>query len=361
MTAPDLWVGESFIAGSWYLIKGNLADFLNYVEQDAVGPLRMYYNFLSSLRGLRYYLRQYILNKYYTRQVSRHYDIDSRIYEMILDDEMLYTCAFFLDEEQSLESAQQNKLTTTIDRLSLSYGPVHVLDIGCGWGGLARALVRQHHEVKVCGLTISKTQLISAHKRDVHSLSAEQVNRIEYRLEDYIDHKRSDYYDAVSVVGMIEHVGLGGYPKFFGQINRFLRPGGTAVVHTIVSPTPAAPTNRWIDRHIFTGGYAPSISELVRAAERASFRISGVHIYEPLHYRRTIQCWLGNFISNIAVIRGYLRTLKYTELDIDVFVRTWVFYLSAVRNMFVGSEHRSSHQVVQLVLRKLGKNEAPQG
>jgi cyclopropane-fatty-acyl-phospholipid synthase len=352
MAAPNLWVGESYVAGSWHLIKGNLSDFLNALEHEARQPFKSYYEFLSKLRGLRFYLRQYILNKHYTRQVKRHYEVDPKIYEMILDDEMFYTCAFFIDGAETLAAAQQNKASITIERMSLPAGPVRVLDIGCGWGGMLRSIVKRHNQVEVCGLSISSAQIEWAKKRDSETLSRQQADRMEYRLEDYVDHARCNYYDAVSIVAMIEHVGLGGYDEFFGKVHHFLKPGGAAVVHTIVSPLPAIPTNSWIDRHIFTGGYAPSISELLVAAEKCQFRISGVYIHEPIHYRRTIECWLGNFLNSTEAITEYLGTVAYSESDIDRFIRTWVFYLSGVRNMFIGDQQQS-HQVVQLCVNRL--------
>jgi cyclopropane-fatty-acyl-phospholipid synthase len=198
---------------------------------------------------------------------------------------MLYTCAFFADGATSLASAQQNKIATTIDRMSLLPGAKRVLDIGCGWGAMARALTRRYSDVEVCGLSISAGQIDWAKKKDREVLSVDQAHRIEYQLEDYVHHDGRGRYDGITVVGMIEHVGLGGYAEFFRKLHEFLKPGGSAVVHTIVSPLPAVPTNSWIDRHIFTGGYAPSISELVASVEQLPFHIVGIHVALPSHHR----------------------------------------------------------------------------
>src|SRR5580704_4764973 len=320
LIAPNLWVGESFTSGEWYLCQGDLSDFLEVVQKDAPRAFLRYYEFTAALRGVRYYLGQYLLNRYYTRKVRRHYEVDSRVYEMILDPEMVYTCGFFEDGNESLEAAQRKKLAAAITRLQLPNGPVKILDIGCGWGATARALVVGHSRAKVCGLSISKSQIDWAAKWDLQTLTADQLRRIEYRMEDYVDHDRVGFYDAVSVIGMIEHVGLGGYDAFFGRIYKFLKPGGTALVHTIISPTPAEPTNRWIDRHIFTGGYAPSVSELVRAIERHPFRIAGLYVYRPRHYRRTIECWLQNFKSNISSMSHYFKQVGDSETKIEKFI-----------------------------------------
>jgi cyclopropane-fatty-acyl-phospholipid synthase len=353
MALPNLWVGESFTAGAWYLRKGDLSDFLEAIRKDAPGGFEQYYRFTAALRGLRYYLGQHLLSRYYTRKVKRHYDVDSRIYEMILDPEMLYTCAFFEEANETLQVAQGKKLAAALSRMNLPQGPAKVLDIGCGWGAMARAVVREYPCAEVCGLSISKNQIDWAARRDSQVLAADQFCRIEYHLEDYVDHNRSKFYDGISVIGMIEHVGLTGYDTFFGCVYKFLKPGGTALVHTIVSPIPADPTNRWIDRHIFTGGYAPSVSELTRAIERYPFRIAGLYIYRPRHYRRTIECWLQNFRSNVSGVSSYLRTLGEPEIKIEKFIRTWLFYLSGVRNMF-SEEDSQSHQVVQFAITKVG-------
>lgn len=356
---PNLWVGESYVAGKWYLIRGDLADFLEAIYVGANPAFRSYYRLLSGMRGLNFLLRQHLLTYFYTRKVASHYEVDSRVYELILDEDMLYTCAFFNTGYEELAAAQKHKLAVTIERLSLPSGHAAVLDIGCGWGAIERAVVQQHPTARVCGLTISQSQIDWARNRDAACLSGEQAQRIEYRLEDYLNHHNEGHYDAISVVGMIEHVGLSGYPAFFEKIYTLLKPGGNAVIHTIVSPDPAHPTNAWIDRHIFTGGHAPSISELIRCAEIQGFRIAGVHIYPPRHYRRTIECWLLNFRANLRLIEVHLRSRGSSNAEIDRFVRVWTFYLSGVRNMFA-EEGKGSHQIVQLCLQRLEDVGVPQ-
>jgi cyclopropane-fatty-acyl-phospholipid synthase len=353
MLAPNLWVGESFIAGKWYLKKGNLSEFLLAGTTEASAAFRAYYDLTVNLKDLRHCIGQYLLNRYYTRRVRDHYEVDSAIYELILDDEMLYTCAFFDPQHDSLPAAQQNKLDIVIERMNLPSGSARALDIGCGWGAMARGLVRRHPGVEVCGLSISENQIAWAKKKDAACLTQPQSVRIEYRLEDYIDHPRSNHYDAVSVIGMLEHVGLAGYKHFFAKIHDVLKQGGKAVIHTIVSPTPGVPTNNWIDKHIFTGGYAPSISELVGAVERHGFHIAGLHMHPAGNYKKTIECWLDNLLKNTGAFRSHLAGLNYGREEIDRFMRIWVFYLSGVRNMFVGGGGEKCHQIAQLALTKL--------
>ncbi len=134
MLAPNLWVGEAYVSGQWFLKKGRLSDFLQAIAQNANVSFRKYYEIMSLVKGVRFWLGQYLLNRHYTRRVKQHYDLDSKIYEMILDPKMLYTCAFFLHESDTLESAQQNKIEAAIERMSLPALRAQVLDIGCGWG-----------------------------------------------------------------------------------------------------------------------------------------------------------------------------------------------------------------------------------
>jgi len=352
MLAPGLKVGEGFVAGDWYLQKGNLSDFLRAGKANAKFPFKEYYLLSAKMGGIRHYLGQYILNRYFTRKVKHHYDVDSRIYEMLLDDEMVYTCGFFNNDGDGLAAAQQNKIATAIARMALPPDQARVLDIGCGWGATERALVRGHPGVEVCGLSISQGQIDWAKRKDLQSLSASEINRIEYRLEDYTDHKRSDYYDAISVIGMLEHVGLGGYDEFFAAAYKFLKPGGRALIHTIVSPTPATPTNKWIEKHIFTGGYAPSLSELTRSVEPHAFHISGMYLYPPVHYRKTIDAWTENFVKNIPDAAAYLKSIGFSTEKAEAFIRTWIFYLAAVRIMFTDDAERN-HQIVQMCITKL--------
>jgi cyclopropane-fatty-acyl-phospholipid synthase len=351
LIAPNLWVGESYAAGSWYLRKGSLTEFLDVIQREAPRAFQRYYEFTAALRGFRYYRGQYLLNVQYTRKVRQHYEVDATIYEMILDREMVYTCGFFETADQDLDVAQQNKLAVAIARLELPEGSAKVLDIGCGWGATARAIVRSHEHAEVCGLSISEGQIEWARERDCSVLSANQLRRIDYRAEDYVNHNVTQSYDAAIVIGMIEHVGLGGYETFFRRLYGFLKFGGTAVIHTIAAPTPGKPANPWIDKKIFTGGHAPSVSELVRAIERQPFQITGLYIYRSANYRRTIECWIHNFISNEPLLTRYMLRQGAAESEVEQFIRTWLFYLSGVRNMF-SDGNRRSYQVVQVCIRK---------
>lgn len=348
---PDFWAGEGFIRGDWYLKKGCLAEFLRIVEVHAPRPFRAYYQLLSGFRGAGFYLKQHLFSRYFTRKARAHYDIDPAIYSMILDPEMVYTCAFFDDGHRTLAEAQQNKIATAIGRMGLPVERPRVLDIGCGWGATERALVRQHPSAEICGLSISANQIRWAARRDADTLTRSQAARIEYRVEDFERHDRAEYYDGICAIGMIEHVGLSGFGGFFAQIGRLLRPGGTALIHSIVCPISASPTNRWIDKRIFMGGYAPSLAELIAAIELHPLSVSSIHLHGPTHYRRTIEAWTENLEANAGRMRDYLRANDLSRVQAERIVLTWRFYLNGVRNMF-DDKPSKTHQIAQICIKK---------
>jgi cyclopropane-fatty-acyl-phospholipid synthase len=349
--APNLNVGETFVTGDWFLRRGRLSDFIALIKTNPPRFYGAYYRFISQFRGFRFFIEQFFLRRYFTRQVRSHYELDSAIYELILDPELVYTCAFFETPEDTLPEAQQRKIATVIGRMKLPEGPSQVLDIGCGWGATERALVRAYPEANVCGLTISRTQVVWASVRDQGSLSDNQRARIEYRLEDFTAHARRNHYDGVCVVGMIEHVGLGGYEEFFRFIHDALKPGGTAVVHTIVSPVSEFPSNRWMDKHVFVGGYAPSVSELTRAVEQVPLGLTGVHLYSPTEYRRTIEYWLEKLRANRQRLIGHVLSRARSREAAEQTYRMWDFYLSGVRNMF-DPEEPQTHQIAHICVSK---------
>jgi cyclopropane-fatty-acyl-phospholipid synthase len=351
ITDPGFWVGESYVAGRWYLRRGALADFLDTIQREAPRRFASYYRLVHRLRRWHHLLGQHLVNRSYTRQVKSHYDVDPILYGYILDDELVYTCGFFDAAHTSLSEAQQNKLQITLSRLALNGQRARVLDIGCGWGAAERAFVRQYQDGEICGLSISTGQIAWAKAKDEGSLTASDRERVEYRHEDYAQHDRPGYYDAVFAIGMIEHVGLGGYRQFFQQVGRLLAPGGTGLVHSILAPVSDIPSNRWIDRYIFRGGYAPSLAELTHAIESQPLRVTAIHLHEPSNYRTTLQSWIDNFHANLERLTGYLQGKGFGVARVEATIRTWEFYLSSVRNMF-DPRAAHTHQTVQICFSK---------
>ena len=312
---------------------------------------RIYYYFISRFFGVFIQFKQRIFIEYFTRQVKSHYEVDQSLYSLFLDEEMIYTCAFYQNEDETLEQAQINKIDTIINRISLP-STAKVLDIGCGWGAFARRLVQKQNNVDVVGLSISKNQLNWARTFSQKQLCSQEYSRIDFRLEDYLFHcpQNPDTYNAVVVIGMIEHVGLGHYHRFLNCIYETLQSMGKALIHTIISPTSKKPSNRWIDKHIFPGGYTPSIPELLGAVEKTSFIVENVFLHEGINYWNTIRDWRANFDISWNTLRNERMSQFSTPKIQEQFFRTWYFYLSSVQNMF--DEGLMGFKIAQILLKK---------
>ncbi len=346
---PTVEVGEQYMRGAWALQEGDLADFLRFCQQHTAPRFLNYYFSLGHRIRVRHALKQFIMTRRATRKVRSHYEIDSEIYACFLDPEMLYTCAFFDQPDMTLEEAQRHKVEVTSARMRVPERDGRVLDIGCGWGGMGRHLVLKNDSVQVTGLTLSAEQIRWTKMRNEAVLTPEQRVRANTLREDYLDHAQENYYDSVVAIGVMEHVGLGDYRTFLAHIAKALKPGGTAVIHTIVCERGGLPTNGWIDRYIFPGGYAPSIAEVLAAAE-GTLRVDDIHVHGPSHYWRTIDYWKAKFLVNVPRVKAHLKSKGHSEQHADSFIRMLHFYLSSVRSMF--EEDMLQHQIVQFVLRK---------
>ncbi len=348
---PGLSIGETYAGGEWYLQKGYLADFLFVMRNQAPKFYDTYYRFVSQFKGIRHYFQQYIFPRYFTRKVREHYDFDSQAYEMILGPSMVYTCGFFSGEHFSLEQAQDEKIRTVISRLRLREDAIQILDLGCGWGALDRAIVQEYPLAKICASSISGNQISWARERTALALPESQASRIEFLVEDYAVHPRFGVYDTVVVLGMLEHVGLGDYTQFFKLIEKLLKPGGTALVHTVVAPLSGQPSNRWINRRIFVGGYIPSLAEIARSVESSALSLTEIYLHSPKHYRKTIETWTQNLIANRTPFVAHLVAKGAAAEEAEKAFRTWHFYLSAVRNLFEPNAPHSD-QIVHICLNK---------
>lgn len=346
---PAFQGGETYRNGNWYLKRGELTRFLEELYSDQDRIFFRYFLLTYKAKYFSFLVQQKLFTKYFTRKVRSHYEFDSDLYSSFLDDEMVYTCAFFGNADDDLASAQIRKLDTVVSRMKLPDTEAMVLDIGCGWGSLSRRIVSTHSNVKYTGLTIAQTQIDRAKLLDGQRLTASQNERVDYRLEDYVDHISADNsgYDGISVIGMMEHVGLGHYNMFLQKICSLLKPKRRAVIHTIISGKSGEPTNTWIDRHIFHGGYAPSLAEITLAVEKCGCNIETVFVHEPKHYRRTLECWLSNFEVNWDEYKKS-KLSGWSDERSDELFRIWHFYLSAVRNMFVpeAMDFQVAHVVV---------------
>ncbi len=214
--------------------------------------------------------------------IESHYSVGNRYYDLFLDPTRLYSCAYFKHEDDSLEQAQQQKIAHLLNKLRLQPG-MHLLDIGCGWGHLAVAAAKRG--VRVLGITLSTEQL-----RGARALAEREgvADLVEFRLINYQD-LHDITFDRVISVGMFEHVGRGNGDQYFSKVAELLKPGGVSVLHTITQQQDR-PTNAWIDKYVFPGGYLPTVAELETGlARRGLWSVDRENLW--WHYAETLRHW----------------------------------------------------------------------
>ena len=240
------------------------------------------------------------------------------LFDNFLDPWRRYSCAYFRSPDEPLADAQITKLSRIAAKLRLQPHD-HVLDIGCGWGGLAFALATVEPEAKVTGITLSENQLAFASDA-VHTTP--KANRISFALRDY--RQQTGRFDKIVSVGMLEHVGAKHYDGYFASIARLLAADGLALVHSIAVSQRPRRCNRWINKYIFPGGYLPSLEQVSAAATRQGLKITDVEIMSG-HYEETLKQWRQAFFKNCASVRQHYD---------DRFIRMWEFYLAGCEYFF---------------------------
>ncbi len=317
---PHLAVGEAYMDGRLTIEEGSLYDFLDLVTR---GEPRNW--MLDAIDRMRRVMKQWQTRNpvgLAKKNVAHHYDLSGALYDLFLDADRQYSCAYFRDGVDDLEVAQRDKKIHLAAKLLLEPGQ-RILDIGCGWGGMALHLARES-DGRVDGITLSEEQLSIARDR---ARRAGLADRVEFRLEDY--RNTTGPYDRIVSVGMFEHVGPPNYDAYFGQIARLLTDDGVAVVHSIGQMRPPMAPGPWVKKYIFPGGYVPSLSEVLPAIERAGLWVTDIEILR-LHYARTCAVWLERFMAR----RDEARAL-YDER----FCRMWEFYLAGCVTAFRNSGH----------------------
>ena len=312
---PELKLGEAYMDGTFVVEQGSIADVLAVLlSQEHLGPRNW-----ALPRALRYLFRR--LQQFNRRSRSRtnvahHYDLDGRLYSLFLDGDQQYSCAYFERPGQSLDDAQLAKRRHLAAKLRVKPG-AKVLDIGCGWGGLALYLA-EVAGAQVTGITLSQEQ----HQRAQNRAQERGRRDVDFKLLDYRD--VDGRFDRIVSVGMFEHVGVSFYDAFFGQCTKLLADDGLALLHTIGRHSPPGITNPWIAKYIFPGGYIPALSEVLRAIERAGLIVTDVEILQ-LHYAETLKAWRERFLAHRdEVVRLYDQR----------FVRMWEFYLACSEMAF---------------------------
>lgn len=249
--------------------------------------------------------------------VAHHYDLDGGIYDLFLDADKQYSCAYFTRPDMSLDEAQLEKKRHIIDKLDIHSGD-RVLDIGCGWGGMALTIAEETG-AHVVGVTLSREQHKVATQRAIERGLAD---RVEFRLQDYRELEAG--FDRIVSVGMFEHVGVGHYAEYFSTVERLLKSDGVALIHTIGRLDPPAATNPWIAKYIFPGGYIPALSEMSASVEPTGLMMCDVEILR-LHYAETLREWRRRFMA---------RREEAASIYDERFCRMWEFYLAGSETSF---------------------------
>lgn len=322
---PRLGLGEAYMDGRFTVEGGDIMDFLSLVRTNNPWEKSGQLAPPSPLRALTGRVKAAVraVNKPGTsrRNVAHHYDIGNALYKLMLDAEhMQYSCAYFPREDMTLEEAQEAKLAHIAAKLNLAPG-LHVLDIGCGWGGMAIFLAKRAG-VTVHGITLSQEQLSLACQRAV---SADVADKVSFELIDYRDlAARGVLYDRIVSVGMFEHVGVPQYETFFRACASMLKDDGVMLLHTIGRMGRPGHTDAFTDKWIFPGGYIPALSETVAASEKVRLIAADVETLR-LHYARTIRHWYARITANRDAVVGMFD---------ERFYRLWTYYLAGAATSF---------------------------
>lgn len=315
---PELGLGEAYMDGALTIADDDLRGFLaaivaNVGQDHSTGWQRI----LTAWRQFKRRARQYNPVGTAQRNVAHHYDLSGELYELFLDSDKQYSCAYFLNSNDSLEDAQNQKKAHIASKLLIEPG-MRVLDIGCGWGGMGLTLARDFG-ARVVGVTLSEEQHRVAQSRaEAESLA----DRVEFRLMDY--RHVTETFDRVVSVGMFEHVGAPHYNEYFRHVRDRMNEDGIALIHSIGRATPPGTTSPWILKYIFPGGYIPSMSEVMKAVENQNLWPTDIEVWR-LHYAETLRHWHERFVANIEQVRSL-----YDER----FCRMWRFYLAASEMTF---------------------------
>jgi cyclopropane-fatty-acyl-phospholipid synthase len=316
---PDLKLGELYMEGRISVEEGDIAAVLallmhNLSLSKPTGALK----FLRAVRnGLRP-LQQFNPTGRAKRNVAHHYDLSGELYNLFLDRDRQYSCAYFPRGDETLEEAQIAKKRHIAAKLQLDKPGLKVLDIGCGWGGLALDMARDAG-AQVLGVTLSEEQIQVARER---SQAARLADRCRFELVDY--RALSGTYDRIVSVGMFEHVGMPHYQTFFNKCRDLLSDDGVMLLHTIGRTDESGSTNPWIAKYIFPGGYVPALSEVMPAIEKSGLQVTDVEILR-LHYAKTLAEWRRRFMHHRAEI---------AQLYDERFCRMWEFYLAGAEMAF---------------------------
>lgn len=330
MLNPALKLGEGYMDGQFIMEEGTIYDFLSLMARNGAKratpwPVKM----LAATFYVSDRVRNLWRKAVEKRDVAHHYDLDDRLFEMFLDEDWQYTCAYFEHDDQTLEEAQLAKKRHVTAKLRPEEGD-RVLEMGCGWGGLA-LYIAEMTGAHVTGVTLSENQVAVAKQR---AQNRKLTDRTEFRLQNYRD--VTGTFDRIISIGMLEHVGRQNYDVMFRKSYELLKKEGIMVVHAIGRPKGALTQDRFNDKYIFPGAYVPSVGQVVPAIEKAGFLIKDIEIL-PIHYAQTLEIWRARFVANWD---------KAAAIYDERFCRMWELYLAASEVAF--RHHR--FMIFQIIL-----------
>ena len=318
---PALGAAEAFMDGRLVVERGDIRDLVNLLTANdpweagadalAANPLR------RSVAAVTHRLNRINMARRSKRNVAHHYDLSDRLYDLFLDADRQYSCAYFTDPANTLEQAQDDKKAHIAAKLALRPG-MRVLDVGCGWGGMALYL-HAKTGAEVLGVTLSEEQLKVARAR---AEAAGVADKVRFELIDY--RHVTGRFDRIVSVGMFEHVGPAHYKAFFRQCRDLLTDDGVMLMHTIGRMNGPGITDDFTTKYIFPGGYNPALSEIVRGYEGLRMFPTDIEVLR-LHYAWTIDHWYDRTTAARADI---------VALYDERFFRMWQFYLAGAGAAF---------------------------
>lgn len=327
---PVLGLGEAYMDGSLTVDDGRLYEMLDLLARNYGAEAS--HPWMSLLERLTARLKQSNPLGQAQRNVAHHYDLSPALYDLFLDHDRQYSCAYFRSPEDTLEEAQLAKKRHIAAKLMLDRPGLKVLDIGSGWGGMALYLA-EAYGAEVTGVTLSEEQFAHSQARAAASPARERVS---FHLRDY--REQQGPFDRIVSVGMFEHVGKRHYLEYFTKLRELLAPDGVALIHAIGYSDVPAPINPFIRKYIFPGADLPSMSEVFAAVEKTGLFATDVEILR-LHYAETLRHWRERFLAHREEV------LKIYDAR---FLRMWEFYLALCE---VGFRQRTN-MVFQLQLTK---------
>jgi len=318
---PGLGAAEAFMDARLIIEQGDIRDLVNLLTgndpweagANALEPSRA----RRAVAGVTHRLNRINMERRAKRNVAHHYDLSDRLYDLFLDADRQYSCAYFTDPANSLEQAQADKKAHIAAKLALTPG-MRVLDIGCGWGGLALYL-HAKTGADVLGVTLSEEQLKVARRR---AAEAGVADKVRFELIDY--RNVTGQFDRIVSVGMFEHVGPAHYRAFFRKCRDLLTPEGVMLMHTIGRMGAPGVTDDFTAKYIFPGGYNPALSEIVRGYEGLRMFPTDIEVLR-LHYSLTLDHWYDRTVAAKDAI---------VALYDERFYRMWTFYLAGAAAAF---------------------------